>query len=60
MLQVKTGVLDITTTPRDLAVSLINYVKPNFKSTSFILKRAALSDTDVHDINQRLKRMEKC
>jgi len=39
-------ILDITTTPRDLAVSLINYVKPNFKSTSFIVKRATLSDTD--------------
>ncbi|MCB2299336.1 hypothetical protein [Clostridium tagluense] len=39
-------ILDITRTPRDLAVSLINYVKPNFKSTSFIVKRATLSDTD--------------
>ena len=39
-------ILDITTTSRDLAVSLINYVKPNFKSTSFIVRRAALSDSN--------------
>jgi len=39
-------ILDITTTPRDLAVSLINYVKPNFKSTHLIVRRATLSDTE--------------